>query len=266
MEYGLSIMPLKRGYMKNVESSQYESLCRMLSVGRKSSYKTLQLLTNLPSMAIRVGVLKSKFVARFKSCKEDPELLTPKIERWSEKYGIVTVMNQVMVDSPLALDDHSKKEDILKFQKLHFEELLKSIPMFYQTPLGAIDIRKLQNVIKGKVGNNKDINTVCMFLLSKYPGKPEICNVCNEKLSKDHIVKCNLLIWIKQIELWVKNPMIKKIICSHKQFFTNRCEWPYYLVTMIAEGPTRPVKEILLKGLADSLRSSFITCLKKSNK
>ena len=118
MEYGIAIMPLNKSQKKLIETTQYEALCNMFSVGKKSSYKTLQLLTGLPSMAMRIDILKSKWFYRYGFIEKDNNMLLPIIEKWAGKAGIVTVMNKIFLEVPLQLQESSLKEQIKILQEI----------------------------------------------------------------------------------------------------------------------------------------------------
>ena len=257
MEYGLAIMSINKKCMKVMESAQYESLCSMWSVSKKSSYKTIQLLTGLPSMGIRVGLLKSKWNHRYEFVKEDDLMLLPKIENWNLKHGIVTVMNQVLLNSTIQSEELSEKGCIKKFSKEYFDTLKRNIPIFLSTPLIEIDVSKLQNLLKGKVGNKNDLHTISLFILNKYPAKPEPCGKCGVKLSKKHLVSCNMDIWKEKIDELKNHQLLKSVSFSVRDLL----ELPYRLLKVVTKIANSVGKDMLISGLAYCLKTSLVNCL-----
>lgn len=170
----------------------------MFSVNKKSSTKTLELITGVFPMKARMKILKFKYKQRYLRMKNQDRMLLPIIETIVKHCNIMSRIE--MIDTEISDVFSVDKVDDIKacikqFTNASFEDAKEQIKIMENTPLKQIDNKKFQELVSGSVSERADVHMVTFFILNKLPGRPVKCKNCAEKVDKNHLVNCNQLVW-----------------------------------------------------------------------
>ena len=269
LEYGVAILKFNKKQMKKLEGIQYTVLCKMFSVHRNSSSKTLQMITGLLPMMNREKILKLKWIKRYNELAENENMLLPKVDTFMRNIDLKTRFEEIMneISNEFDMDTQMETKEIVKFYTDNiFEESKQNIKIMVDTPLKNMKNKELYKIICGTHGSKEDIQMLSLFLLNKIPGKPNKCNKCDEHISKAHLVQCNMTKWADMIERLSKVKYINNEILKINNFMTTTSLWPFIMFILISNIKRGKFKEIVIKEFAETLRESLKECAKYVNK
>ena len=264
MEYGIAVMKVKKKEKKVIESIQYEILCKLFSVSTKSSYATLQIITGLISMNTRIEILKARWLARYNKLKNSEEMLLPKIEKWSEEIGIVSVMNKIVLESTLQITIENFREEIKTIHNDYFGSIIQNAGFFKKCLTVELDGQKLQRFLKAKIIPKKEIQIICLFLLNKFPCKPNICKICSEKLSSFHLVNCNLTVW-ENLNEKLTNQFKIRTNFNINEKLENNSLLPYITLKFVCQLSSMKCRKEITNDLVKNISLSFSNCIQVKN-
>ena len=261
LEYGLAIMDLNKKERKLIEQIQYDLICQLFNVNKKTSYKMLQVITGLTSMHVRIDILKAKWILRYNYIKENDYLLSPKIEKWCNEQGIMTVMNTVILATVFEFTDTNYKKENKDLHDNYFKGILQETNFSKKCDVVRIEALRIQKLLNGKIGSKNDIQIICLYLLNKFPCKPSMCNICKNKLASDHLVICNKNIWIEFVNE-IKNKYQNSNSYPSINVSINEIDAliPYKIMKFLSENSKQRVKHFVIERFAHCIKSSFILC------
>ena len=263
MEYGIAILRITKKSLAILNSIQNMALSKMFSVNRKTSIQTLQMISGILPMANRERILKLKWLNRYNNLEDDELMLLPKIENFVIKNGLMARNEEIyiQINDLLPREEKDIKTIIREYTNRVFEDSKQNIKIFAETPLKELKNKEIYKFVCGKFGEKLDIHTIVLFLLNKFPGKPVKCKKCNEVVSKNHLITCNINSWTALIETIRANKRIRNIIDENQELLDTPSLWPYLLVKLIVRCAARKDKEMIIKEIAHLIRSSMKICV-----
>ena len=261
MEYGIAIFRISKKWLRKLNSIQNIALCRMFSVYKNSSSKTLQMITGILPMENREKILKFKWEKRYGELEEIDGMLLPIIENYLNQNGITPRAIEIKNDLTSVNEFNENGNDITKIIKSYtnniFENSKNDIKIMKDTPLRDIKNKEFYNIICGKIGERRDLQILALFLLNKIPGKPICCVKCSENINIAHLVRCNTTKWIELNETLKEDAIIKKEIETNNIFQGITSMWPFEMFKLIAKIKKGYQKGIVIKKFAETLRISL---------
>lgn len=228
IEYGLAAIRTKVKDIELLEKAQHKFLCEIFGVGVNTSRKSLQLISKMCSMKIRVNILQAKFLVRYEKIRTDDSLLLPKITKWLENATklisrITALKNDEEVTRIVtAINTSEGPNGVKDVYNDYFQNIFSEISIIKNSEISSSSSQKIFNLLNDGMIDRKSQRIAILFLLNKIPGKPSKCLRCNENVTKEHIFTCNTKIWsnfIKWMSKFRKIELFRPI--------TRMCEYEF---------------------------------------
>ena len=257
LEYGLQIFKPTKKLIKVLNQIQYEALCKMFSISRKSSLRILQQITGIVDMKIRVDILKYKWINRFKAIFDTEKLLVCVVEKWVKENNLIPHIDSIYEESPLnSVQNENCNEVIAIYTREFFEERSKEIRIFNMTPLNNLSYKDIQSLFLKNIESKWAANVFVKFLLGKLPGKPSVCKHCCKMTSKYNMVFTCPKEWLCFLEELFSEKQLFRSMVKIDNFFKEINLLPFNMMALVFKIQNESLQRKKMERLAELIMKS----------